>query len=43
MSYDEALKIRKTHLSKGIFAYYKDHVMIHKGYFLNKFIIKKKT
>lgn len=32
MPYDEALKIRKTNLSKGLFAYYKDHVMVHKGY-----------
>ncbi len=31
MPYSEALKIRKTNLSKGLFAYYKDHVMVHKG------------
>ena len=38
MPYDEALKIRKTNLSKGLFAYYKDHVMVHKGKYNLSFI-----
>ena len=32
MDYNDAFNVRKNNLSKGIFAYYKEHVMIHKGY-----------
>jgi len=32
LGFDESLKIRKSNLSKGLFAYYKDHIMVHKGY-----------
>jgi len=32
VSFEEGLKARQTHLSKGLFAYYKDHVMVHQGY-----------
>ena len=32
ISYDDAFKTRKANLSKSLFAYYKNHVMIHQGY-----------
>jgi hypothetical protein len=31
ISFDDALKTRKANFSKGLFAYYKKHVMIHQG------------
>lgn len=31
-SLEESLKIRKETFSKGLFAYYKDHIMVHQGH-----------
>lgn len=32
LSFEDALKIRKTNFSKGLFAYYKEPIMIHQGH-----------
>lgn len=32
LSYEDAMKIRKTNLSKGMLTYYKEHIMIKQGY-----------